>query len=128
MLTDWNGRTYDTRTLMHITGSNLTFGLSSQDAFDLLGKLKDSLASGGKVIWVGGVNSQSDMGLAIGLGQSDPAGNQPLLGLLEAEGVSVTLAGASGIDVRADGTFTLTENIGRGVLNEQAVSKVWALI
>jgi hypothetical protein len=128
VMTDWNGRTYDTRTLMHVIGSNLEFGLVDGDAFELLGELRDSLARGGKVIWVGGTNSQSDVGLAISLGQTDRVGNQPLLDLLNIQGVSITLAGASGIDVKADGTFTLTDNIGRGVLTKEEVTEVLAFI
>jgi hypothetical protein len=128
VLSDWNGQTYGTRTLMHLTGSNLENGLADCDAFELLGKLKDSLARGGKVILVGGVNSQSDVGLAVTLGQSDRAGNQPLLNLLKIQDVSITLAGASGIDVKADGTFTLRTDIGRGVLNKDAVNTVLEFI
>ncbi|MGY2274151.1 MULTISPECIES: hypothetical protein [Pseudomonas] len=120
VLSDWNGRTFHTRTLMHLTGSNLELGLLYQDAGELIATLKESLASGGKVIWVGGVDSQSDYALAMSLNQSH-AGGQPLRDLFETPGVSTVIAGASGIEIQADGTFTLTENIGRGVLSEQEV-------
>ncbi|MDQ0739158.1 hypothetical protein QF045_002018 [Pseudomonas sp. W4I3] len=123
VLSDWNGCTFDTRTLMHLTGSSLEHGLFNQDAGELIAMLKDSLASGGKIIWVGGVDSQSDFSLAMSLDQTH-AGRQPLRELLDSPGVCVTIAGASGIEIKADGTFTLTENIGRGVLSEQEVERL----
>ena len=120
VLSDWNGTTFDTRTLMHLNGSSLEHGLFSQDAGTILDTLKESLARGGKVIWVGGLDSQTDFSLRMSLEQTC-AGRQPLLDLLETPGVSTTIAGASGVEIKADGTVILQENKGRGVLSEQEV-------
>lgn len=124
VLSDWDGSTYNTRTLMHLNGSNLQHGLVHEDASKMIAALKDSLADGGKVIWVGGVDSQSDYSLAMGLSQ-DAGGRQPLRDLLATPNVSTVIAGASGIDINADGTFALTEGgKARGVLSEHEVRQM----
>ena len=121
VLSDWNGSAYNTRTLMHLNGSNLQHGLVHQDACEVIAALKDSLMDGGKVIWVGGVDAQSDYSLAMGLSQ-DAGGRQPLRDLLDTPNISTVIAGASGIDINADGTFTLTEGgMARGVLSEHEI-------
>lgn len=123
VLSNWNGNTFEMRTLMNLTGSSLSHGLFAEDIDKLLDTLKLSLAGGAKVIWVGGLDAQTDSALRRGLEQ-ERGGRQPLLELLETEGVSTVIAGASGVEVRADGSFTLEENRGRGVLNEQEVRRL----
>jgi len=124
VLSDWNGSTYGTRTLAHLTGSSLEHGLIHENVHELLGTLKDSLNHGGKVIWVGGLESQSDYQLSTSLGQEDSCGRQPLMDLLNTNGVSVTIAGASGINIRPDGTFELAEGgRPRGVLDEKWIKQ-----
>ncbi|AOE67777.1 hypothetical protein A7317_12445 [Pseudomonas fluorescens] len=116
VLSDWNGSTYQTRTLMHLTGSNLELGLRDGNAQQLLDNLLASLNKGGRVILVGGVNTQSTQGLATVIGQT-LNGQQPLNALLkERPGVTVTIASSAGITVNADGTFELIEGTGKGVL------------
>jgi len=120
VLRDWNGSTYGTRTLMHLIGSSLEYGLIHENANERLSTLKASLAQGGKVIWVGGLESQSDYQLGTSLCQEDASGRQPLMDLLNTKGVSVTVAGASGIVIRPDGTFELAEGgRPRGVLDKE---------
>ena len=124
VLSDWNGSTYGTRTLAHLTGSSLEHGLIHENVHELLSTLKASLSQGGKVIWVGGLESQSDYQLSTSLGQEDSSGRQPLMDLLNTNGVSVTLAGACGIDIRPDGTFELAEGgRPRGALDEKSIKQ-----
>ncbi|WP_460136380.1 dermonecrotic toxin domain-containing protein [Pseudomonas sp. S1_E04] len=125
VLTDWNGTTYQKRTLMHLTGSNLELGLRGGNTQALLDSLQASLNNGGKVILVGGVNSDSIQGLATTLGQTFN-GRQPLRDLFrERPGVTLTLAGSLGITINADGTFELIEDTGKGVLPADKVRQVF---
>jgi len=125
VLTDWDGARYQTRTLMHLTGSNLELGLRGGNTQALLDRLNASLNKGGQVILVGGVNSGSLQGMATTIGQS-LQGEQPLRTLLQARpGVSVTLASSLGITVNADGTFELIEGTGKGVMPEDQVREIF---
>ncbi|WP_330210352.1 dermonecrotic toxin domain-containing protein [Pseudomonas sp. AM4(2022)] len=125
VLTDWDGARYQTRTLMHLTGSNLQLGLRGGNTQALLDRLNASLNKGGQVILVGGVNSGSVQGMATTIGQSFQ-GEQPLRTLLQARpGVSVTLASSLGITVHADGTFELIEGTGKGVVPEDQVREIF---
>ena len=128
VLTDWNGTTYQSRTLMHLTGGNLEFGLRDGNTHTLLDSLQASLAKGGRVMLVGGVNSQSVQGMATVIGQ-EFRGQQPLRALLkERPGVTVTLAGSLGVTVKADGTFELIEGTGKGVFSPQAKRQIFERI
>lgn len=124
VLTDWNGTTYQTRTLLHLTGSNLEYGLFNGSTKAVLDKLQASLHNGGRVIFVGGVDTQSTQGMATVIGQTFH-GRQPLLELLkERPGVTVTIAGAPGVTVRADGSFDLLAPKARGVFTPQMIQQV----
>ena len=138
VLSDWDGTTYQTRTLMHLNGSNLEAplkegshlqaGLKSGDVKKILDTLQTSLANGGKVIFVGGVNMKSPMSFAQVFKQS-LHGEQPLLALLkERPGVSVTLASSVGISIAADGSFALREGTGRGVLSKDVIREIYDLV
>jgi hypothetical protein len=125
VLTDWNGTTYQTRTLMHLTGSNLELGLRGGNTRQLLDSLQASLDKGGRVILVGGVNTQSVQGLATVIGQ-EFQGQQPLNALLKQRpGVSVTIASSLGVTIKADGTFELIEDTGKGVLPAKEVREIF---
>ena len=125
VLTDWDGTRYQSRTLMHLTGSNLELGLRGGDTQALLEKLQASLNEGGRVILVGGVSSDSLQGMATTIGQSFQ-GRQPLRELLrERPGVNVTLAGSLGITVNPDGTFELIEGTGKGLLPQDQVREIF---
>ena len=125
VLTDWDGTRYQSRTLMHLTGSNLELGLRGGDTQALLEKLQASLNEGGRVILVGGVSSDSLQGMATTIGQSFH-GRQPLRELLrERPGVNVTLAGSLGITVNPDGTFELIEGTGKGLLPQDQVREIF---
>lgn len=125
VLTDWNGTTYQTRTLMHLTGSNLELGLRGGNTRQLLDSLQASLDKGGRVILVGGVNTQSVQGLATVIGQ-EFQGQQPLNALLKHRpGVSVTIASSLGVTIKADGTFELIEDTGKGVLPAKEVQQIF---
>lgn len=124
VLTDWNGSTYQTRTLMHLTGSNLELGLRGNTQ-ELLETLRTSLEKGGRVIWVGGVNSQSIQGMATVIGQ-EFQGQQPLRNLLkERPGVTVTIAGSAGVTVKADGSFELIPETGKGVFSTETIRQIF---
>ncbi len=125
VLTDWDGAHYQTRTLMHLTGSNLELGLRGGNTQALLDQLQTSLNKGGRVMLVGGVNSDSLQGMATTIGQSFQ-GRQPLRELLrERPGVSVTLAGSLGITIHADGTFELIEGTGKGIFPQDQVREIF---
>ncbi|MBN2978398.1 hypothetical protein BFW88_13470 [Pseudomonas fluorescens] len=125
VLSDWNGSTYQTRTLMHLTGSNLELGLRGGNTRALLDTLRTSLNKGGRVILVGGVNSDSLQGMATTIGQTFNGG-QPLRELLrDRPGVTVTLASSLGVTVNADGTFELIEDSGKGVFTPDTVRQIF---
>ncbi|SDK72502.1 hypothetical protein SAMN04490190_1278 [Pseudomonas libanensis] len=124
VLTDWDGARYQSRTLMHLTGSNLELGLRGNTQA-LLNQLQASLSNGGHVILVGGINSGSLQGMATTIGQSFQGG-QPLRDLLQARaGVRVTLASSLGITVNADGTFELIEGTGKGMFPEDQAREIF---
>lgn len=128
VLTDWNGSTYQTRTLLHLTGSNLEFGLLDGSTRRVLDTLQGSLKNGGKVILVGGVDTQSTQGMATVIGQTFH-GQQPLKTLLEERpGVSVSIASSSGVQVNADGTFTLIDGTGKGVFSPAMIKQIFERI
>ncbi|MFL1481183.1 hypothetical protein [Pseudomonas grimontii] len=122
VLSGWNGSTYKSRTLMHLNGGSLPYGLIDQGVPELLAELKGSLAGGGKVIWVGGVDAQTDFQLALSLKQ-EKGGLHPLRDLLETPGICTVIAGSSGIDIKPDGTFKLAP-VGRGELTERDVQQM----
>ncbi|MDH0353401.1 hypothetical protein N7387_01640, partial [Morganella sp. GD04133] len=120
VLSDWNGEIYETRTLMHLAGSSLKFGLKNGiDADELISDLKDELVNGGKVIWVGGVNSQTNTALDMTISQHNNNNEQPILDLFNTNGVSVEIAGSHGVTVHPDGTVELMKGSGRGPLTAQ---------
>ncbi|MPR02819.1 hypothetical protein F0169_12515 [Pseudomonas sp. MAFF 212408] len=124
VLTDLKDGVYQKRTLMHLTGSNLEFGLFDNDTYQLLQTLNESLADGGKVIFVGGIDSQSAVGMGVVLGQ-EYQGKKPLLALLRKPGVETTIASSLGVDINPDGTFTLIEGTGKGVFNTAQIRDVF---
>ena len=125
VLADWDGTRYQTRTLMHVTGSNLELGLRDGNTQALLDQLQASLNNGGRVILVGGISSDSLQGMATTIGQSFH-GAQPLRELLQARpGVSITLASSLGITLNADGTFELIEGTGKGIFPSEQVREIF---
>lgn len=128
VLTDWDGKVYRTRTLMHLSGSNVEHGLIGEDASKLLSSLDGSLNRGGKVILVAGIDSHSTVGMGIIIGQT--TNNQrPLMSLLkDREGVSVTVASSLGVSIYPDGTFKLIEDTGKGVFTKEMLKPVYDFI
>ncbi len=124
VLTDLKDGVYQKRTLMHLTGSNLEFGLFDKDSYQLLQTLNDSLAGGGKVIFVGGIESQSATGMGAVLGQ-EYQGKKPLLALLRKPGVETTIASSLGVNINPDGTFKLIEGTGKGVFSTAQIRDVF---
>ncbi|WP_112195430.1 dermonecrotic toxin domain-containing protein [Pseudomonas sp. LG1E9] len=128
VLTDLRNGVFQKRTLMHLLGSNVENGLGSLSASRELAKLEQSLGSDAKVIFVGGSNSKSVVGMATVLGQTVD-GRQPLLDIVKKPGVSSSLASATAIDVNPDGTFQLvTEDGTQGVLSKQMAEDVFGFI
>ncbi|NWA67835.1 YopT-type cysteine protease domain-containing protein [Pseudomonas reactans] len=103
VLTDLKEGIYGKRTLMHFQG-----GVPSTEQYRVLKELDAALAGGGKVIFVGGDLSRSTTGLASALGQSHN-GETVLLNIMKRQPASTTIATASGIDIKPDGTFDLIE-------------------
>ncbi|KJF78226.1 hypothetical protein UA45_07600 [Morganella morganii] len=115
VLSDWNGKIYKARTLVHIAGSNLQTTLKNGiDVDDLISELKDELVNGGKVIWVGGVNSQTNLALEMAISQDNRNNEQPILDLFNTNRVSVEIAGSKGVTVHPDGRVELMDGPGRG--------------
>lgn len=117
VLTDLKDGVYQNRTLMHLKGSYLAFALERQDAYEELQRLNESLANGGKVIFVAGVHSSSAAGLGNILGQ-EHQGEKPLLDILTKPGVEATIASSVGVEINPDGTFKLIEGTGKGVFDK----------
>ncbi|WP_135291820.1 dermonecrotic toxin domain-containing protein [Pseudomonas kairouanensis] len=124
VLTDLKDGVYQKRTLMHLTGSSLELGLLDQNVVQLLEKLNKSLDKGGKVIFVGGLDSHSTVGMGVVLGQ-EHSGRKPLLDILRKPGVDTVIAGSSGIDIKPDGTFTLMQDRGKGVFDAATIKDVF---
>jgi hypothetical protein len=125
ILSGWDGSVYKRRTLMHLKGSSLELGLNDCGIYELLSKSETKLDGDGKVIWVAGTNSQSNIGIGMALSQMDKAGKMPLMKLLQAANVSVVIAGSSGIKIMANGTFELREGAGRGVLDKESIMEIF---
>lgn len=128
VLSGWNGKYYQHRVLIHLQGSDVTYGLKRVDASEFIYDWQEQLRKGGgKVIFVGGTNSESNAGLSLIIGQSHFSGTKPLLDLMNMPGVSKKLAGSNGIIIRPDGTFTLKEGNGsRGLLTNEQTRAVLA--
>lgn len=124
VLSDLKDGVYQKRTLMHLTGSNLEYGLFDNDTYQLLDELDRSLANGGKVIFVGGVESQSTAGMGSVLDQSYQ-GKKPLLDLLRKPGVDTVIASSLGVDINPDGTFKLIEGTGKGTFSQPMINAVF---
>lgn len=122
VLTDLKDGVYQKRTLMHLTGSNLEFGLFDKDTYKVLEDLDKSLADGGKVVFVGGIDSQSPVGMGVVLGQ-EHKGKKPLLDMLRKRpGVETVVASSLGIAVNPDGSFKLIEGTGKGVFTQSMIN------
>lgn len=122
VLTDLKEGVYQTRTLMHLNGSVLEGGLNT-NIQGVLNTLDKSLANGGKVVFVAGVDSQSTMGMGRILGQ-EIDGRKPLLEMLNKPGVETVLASCSGVDINPDGTLKLVDGVGKGLLDPSATKAV----
>lgn len=124
VLTDLKDGVYQTRTLMHLTGSSLELGLLDQNPVQLLERLNKTLDKGGKVIFVGGRDAHSTVRMGVVLGQEHD-GRKPLLDILRKPGVDTVIAGSSGIDINPDGTFTLIQDGSKGVLDAATIKNVF---
>ena len=124
VLTDLKDGVYQKRTLMHLTGSNLEFGLFDANAAQAVDELEKSLAKGGKVIFVGGVDSQSPVGMGVVLGQ-EVQGRKPLLDILKKPGVETIIASSLGVDINPDGTYKLIEGTGKGTFTQPMIKNVF---
>ncbi|KFF70630.1 hypothetical protein IW01_09505 [Pectobacterium brasiliense] len=130
VLSDWNGNFYGDRTLVHLLGSSIIYGLKYEvDASGLISDLRNKIVGGGKVIWVGGCDSESDMSLAIAIAQSNDFGERPLYELINTLGISLEISGSSQVHVYPDGTFELGEiGDGRGVFTKKEIDNILAQI
>ncbi|WP_438867287.1 hypothetical protein [Pseudomonas sp. L1(2025)] len=124
VLSDFRDGVYHKRTLMHLTGSNLEFGLFDKNSYQVLEQLNKSLANGGKVIFVGGIESHSTAGMGTVLEQQY-RGKKPLLDILRKPGVNTVIASSLGVEVNPDGTFKLIEGTGKGVFNQGMIKDVF---
>lgn len=116
---------YQKRTLVHLTGSNLAQPVNSaSDGFAWLKQVNKDLEGGGKVLFVGGTDTKSVVGVAVVIGQQGEQSGQPLLDLLQRKDVSVTYASSAGVEVYPDGTFKLNDNDGAGVFSESKVKDI----
>lgn len=125
VLSEWNGRWYQKRTLLHITGGNLFFGITSQSdsqpdhAQRWLTKLKSELVDGGKVIFVGGIDCASNMALGTCIHQKDDKGQKPLQELLTLPGTEIVIAVALGFTIHPNGEVVFDVAGSRGELSQR---------
>lgn len=130
VLSKWNGRWYQQRTLLHITGGNVFFGITSESdrqpdlVSGWLPKLKSELVDGGKVIFVGGIDCASDISLNISIHQTDAEGHKPLQELLTLPGTEMMIAGALGLTVHPSGEVVFDVAGSRGELNQQECDSI----
>ncbi|WP_411380182.1 YopT-type cysteine protease domain-containing protein [Pseudomonas sp. MPB26] len=116
---------YQKRTLVHLTGSNLGQPVNvTSDGFAWLQQANKDLEGGGKVLFVGGTDTKSVVGVAVVIGQQGEQSGQPLLDLLQRKDVSVTYASSAGVEVYPDGTFKLNDNDGAGVFSQSKVKEI----
>ncbi|MEQ9928242.1 hypothetical protein, partial [Pectobacterium parvum] len=130
VLSDWNAVSYGSRTLVHLNGSNVSFGLKyGADASGLISELRNKIVGGGKVILVGGDQSQSDMSLSFIIAQTNKLGEKPLYELVSTLGISLTIASSAQVTVYPDGTFNLGDiEDRRGVLTKENVSDILSYV
>lgn len=125
VLSKWNGRWYQQRTLLHLTGGYLFYGITSVNdrrpdlASRWLAKLKSELVDGGKIIFTGGIDSASDTGLSTCIHQTDDEGQKPLQELLTLPGTEMMMAGALGLTIHPNGEVEFDVAGSRGELNQQ---------
>lgn len=125
VLSDLKDGIYQKRSLVHLTGSNLAQPINgAKDGFAWLQGVKKDLENGGKIIFVGGVDTRSVVGVAAVIGQQDLHKQQPFLELLQRNDVSVTYASSVGVDVAPDGTFKLRNDNGAGVFDARKVRDI----
>ncbi|ONH51056.1 hypothetical protein BLL36_24435 [Pseudomonas cedrina subsp. cedrina] len=116
---------YQKRTLVHLTGSNLGQPVNgTSNGFAWLQQANKDLEGGGKVLFVGGTDTKSVVGVAVVIGQQGEQSGQPLLDLLQRKDVSVTYASSAGVEVYPDGTFKLNDNDGAGVFSQSKVKEI----
>ncbi|WP_135308239.1 hypothetical protein [Pseudomonas nabeulensis] len=125
VLSDLKDGVYQKRTLVHLTGSNLEQPVNNgRNGFAWVREMEENLANGGKIIFVGGTETRSVVGVATAIGQQDSLGKKPLLELLQRKDVSVTYASSGGVDVSPNGSFTLRDDAGAGVFDEKKVRDI----
>lgn len=125
VLTDLQDGIYQKRTLVHLTGSNLEQPVNQAgDGFAWLEEMKKDLENGGKVIFVGGTDTRSVVGVAVAIGQTDRLGQQPLLELLQRKDISTTYASSAGVEVFPDGRFKLRDHDGAGVFDAKKIKDI----
>lgn len=124
VLSKWNGRWYQQRALLHIIGGYLFCGIRSESdrrpnlASRWIAKLKSELVDGGKIIFVGGIDSDSDMSLSMSIHQTDAEGHKPLQELLTLPGIDIMMAGALGLTIHPNGEVVFDMAGSRGELNQ----------
>ncbi|MDH0344415.1 hypothetical protein [Chromobacterium haemolyticum] len=111
---------YHSRTLMHLLGSALEFGLLRENASEIINELKDEIKAGDKIILVGGLNSQSDVSIETTLDQRT-GDVKPLINLCKIKDVELSLGGSGSVTIYPDGTFKLGHETKyeRGVLTKK---------
>ncbi|WP_291968396.1 hypothetical protein [Candidatus Symbiopectobacterium sp.] len=130
VLSKWNGKWYEQRTLLHITGGCLFYGISSVGdrrpdlASRWLAKLKSELVDGGKIIFVGGIDCASDMAFSLSIHQTDDEERKPLQELLTLPGTEIMMAVALGLTIHPNGEVALDVAGSRGELNQQECSSI----
>lgn len=125
VLSDLQDGIYRKRTLVHLTGSNLEQPVNNaSDGFAWLEEVKKDLENGGKIIFVGGTETRSVVGVAGAVGQTDEFGKQPLLELLQRNDISTSYASSVGVEVYPDGSFKLRDDDGAGVFDAKKIKDI----
>lgn len=125
LLSNWDEseKKYHNRTLIHMTGGSLEyglFGIKKENINDILNEYKSkSLDFSVKMILVGGSSSQTNMGLSITIKQDFKDEQFPLYVLMKKANVETVLVGSTGISINPDGSFRIEEDHNnRGILSD----------
>lgn len=119
VMSGWNGRYYEKRSLAHLMGGCLTNGFSNRNSDSFLASLRKDLKDGGEIILVNGSNAQTNCGISIVLGQMY-AGKYPLVELISNEKVSCKIVCSNFVEAHPDGNIIYNDDSScRGIIPDE---------
>lgn len=123
-MSGWNGRYYEKRSLAHLVGGCLSYGLINKNCDSFLDDLRQDLKDGGEIILVNGSNAQTNCGISIVLGQ-EHAEKYPLVELISNEKVNTNIVGSNFVEVHPDGKVIYNDDsYCRGMLSDEVKNAI----